>query len=164
MYPKNSALRRPHRDVQPCGGVLADASPVAGRHTTRAVTVSFFLATRDPSPMSSPGMASTHPFPPLVHDRALWATAQQLIVQHLAAPSGDRCANSACVAVYPCTPSRVGAMLAAASLAPFHQKMTALLDAQSCAVSPPSTYGLAAPTRRLGAELAKFSRPAAVGA
>jgi hypothetical protein len=107
MYPRNSAPRRPHCDVQPWGGVQADVSPVAGRHTS-AITVSFFLATRDPSPMSSPEMASTHPFPPLVHDRALWATALLLIVQHLAAPSGDRCANSACAAVYPCTPARVG--------------------------------------------------------
>ncbi|GAA3348822.1 hypothetical protein GCM10020358_68740 [Amorphoplanes nipponensis] len=114
--------------------------------------------------MSSPEMASTHPFPALVHDHALWATAQLLIVQHLAEPSGDRCANSACAAGYPCTPSRVGAMLAAASMAPFHQRMTALLDARSCAVPPPSIYGLAAPTRRTSAEQAKFSRLVAVGA
>ncbi|BCY11070.1 hypothetical protein L3i22_061580 [Actinoplanes sp. L3-i22] len=75
----SAAFRLPHRDVQTRGGVPAGAAPVAGRHTTPAITVSFFLASRDPSTMSTHGLANTRPSPPRVHGRTLWATAQQRI-------------------------------------------------------------------------------------
>src|SRR4051812_32735635 len=98
MHPTPYADQLLFRDVQAHGGVPALASPVAGRHTTSATTVSFFPAPRDPSSMSSSELASIHPSRPRIHDRALWAAAQQLLVQHLPTPSGDRCSNPGCAA------------------------------------------------------------------
>lgn len=65
------------------------------------------------------------------------------MAEHLSSPAGDHCANRNCGAGYPCIPARAAARLAAASMAPFHQKMTALLDARSCEVPPPAFFGLA---------------------
>jgi hypothetical protein len=73
-----------------------------------------------------------------------------MMAEHLCCPAGDRCANPKCGADYPCVTARTAARLAAASMAPFHQKMTALLDARSCEVPPPAFFGLVPLTEATG--------------
>lgn len=130
----------PEGDVQFHGGVLADASPVAGWHTT-AQPLPFPPRRETPSSMSSPGPVSTLSPPPSVRDRALWDRARTLVAQHPQSASDDRCANPRCDNEYPCIPARTAARLKAASTGPFHQRMTALIDARSCEVVSPEVFG-----------------------
>ena len=85
-----------------------------------------------------------------------------MMVEHLCSPPGDRCANPLCVGSYPCIPARIAARLAAASLAPFHPKMTALLDARSCEVPPPAVFGPTPLTAATGIDQAEL-RPQLAG-
>lgn len=151
MYPRNSALRRPPRDVPPRGGVLADASPVAGWHTT-AEPLPIPSRRETPSSMSSPGPVSNLSPPAHVRDRALWDRAWTLMAQHAQSGSDDRCANPRCGDGYPCIPARTAARLRAASIGSFHQRMTALVDARSCEVPRLDALGFATSTRDAGGE------------
>lgn len=95
--------------------------------------------------MSTPEPAGAHPSLPRIHDRAMWAAAQQLITDHLCVPTGGRCFTPTCAPGYPCTAARVAARLRAASMGPFHQRITALVDARSCEVPPLTLSGLMKP-------------------
>jgi hypothetical protein len=72
MHPTHAADQPSHRDVQALGGVPAEASPVAGRHTAPATLL---LAPRDPTSMSSPELVSLLCRPHGVRGRAQAATA-----------------------------------------------------------------------------------------
>jgi len=154
MYPTPHADRLLLCGVQTLGGVPAVASPVVGRHTTPLLALSPFRTARDPSPMSFSESESVHSGPLHVRDRPLWNTARHLMTQHLPAPSGDRCVNPGCAAGYPCTLARTATRLAAASTAPFHQRMTALLDAGSCEPAAPAYIGLVPATELPGTDQA----------
>ncbi|GLZ00763.1 hypothetical protein Acsp02_80150 [Actinoplanes sp. NBRC 103695] len=90
--------------------------------------------------MPSSQSASVLSSPARVYDRPLWIAGQQLMADHLPVPAdGNRCQNPRCTGrVYPCTPARTAARLALASQMPFHKRMTALTDALTCSVPPPS--------------------------
>jgi hypothetical protein len=105
--------------------------------------------------MSSPDSASALPRPHRVYDQALWKAAQNLIADHLCSSDIDRCTNPKCSEGYPCIPARTAARLAAASTAPFHQKMTALFDARSCEVPSPAFFGLTRPLEETGTDPAQ---------
>jgi hypothetical protein len=96
--------------------------------------------------MPSTQPASVLPVPARVYDRPLWNAGQQLMADHLPlAADACRCQNPRCMAlVYPCTPARTATRLALASQMPFYKRMTALTDALTCAVPPPSYLSSAA--------------------
>jgi hypothetical protein len=153
MHPTRAADQLSHRDVQSLGGVPADASPVAGRHTTPARLRSHLSHPDErPSPMSSSNSASGLSGPARLHDRPLWNAGQKLMADHLPLHAdSSRCRNPRCRDQrYPCTPARTATRLELASRMPFHKRMTALADALTCAVPPPPSFSLTAVTKTSG--------------
>ncbi len=143
MHPMQPADQLLHRHMQSHGGVSIDAPSAAGRDTT-AQHFSVPTQRETTSSMSFPRPASNLPAPSRIRDRALWDRAQTLLSRHVQSPLGKGCAVPRCADGYPCLPARTAGRLRAASIAPFHQRLTALIDARSCEVLASNSFGLLA--------------------
>ena len=73
-----------------------------------------------------------------------------MLADHQSSHADGHCVNARCGEGHPCLWASTAARLEAASLAPFHQKMTSLLDPRSWQVPTPAFSGRTPPRTASG--------------
>jgi len=163
MHPTKQAGQLPQRGVQPLVVRRPTTPPQSAGTPPQLCIPSLFHRDERPTLMSSGKSAGVLGGRVRLHDQPLWNVGQRLPADHLPTNAdSSRCRNPRCAGLsYPCTPARTAIRLEQASRMSLHKRMTALTDALSCAVSPPSCLGLSASLESTGAE--RIQPPAPTG-